>query len=166
LEARSTTERIAELAAEPVRGRLDVKHLRAIHRYIFQDIFAWAGEFRTLNISKGGNLFAHAPFIESELHRILGQLAGEKHLTGLTPSRFAERAAYYLGEINAIHPFREGNGRTQREFIRELGLKAGYEVDWSITTREEMIEASRVSHSTGRSDLFAKLLLDAIQKLV
>ena len=79
-------------------------------------------------------------------------------MAGLPADRFAERAAYYLGEVNAAHPFREGNGRTQREFIRELGLTAGHYLDWRKTAPEEMIEASRVSHVTGDASPFANII--------
>jgi len=74
------------------------------------------------------------------------------------PNTFAGRAAYFLGELNAAHPFGEGNGRTQREFIRELGLKAGHYIDWRAATAEEMIEASQLSHRSGDSSLFAKMI--------
>jgi cell filamentation protein len=70
----------------------------------------------------------------------------------------AGRAAWFLGEINAAHPFREGNARTQREFIREVGLQAGHYVDWRATTREEMTTASQLSHVSGDWSLFAKVL--------
>ncbi|HWF07035.1 MAG TPA: Fic family protein [Bryobacteraceae bacterium] len=68
-----------------------------------------------------------------------------RHLQAIHPADFARRAAYYLGEINAIHPFREGNGRAQREFIRGLALRNGFTCDWRKFSGEEMIEASRRS---------------------
>ena len=71
---------------------------------------------------------------------------------------FCERAAYYLGEINALHPFREGNGRAQREFIRELALEAGYEVAWDLVTQDEMFKASVASFHEGSSAAFAMIL--------
>jgi cell filamentation protein len=141
-EARSTHRRISELVDKPLSGAFDLSHLKAIHRYIFQDVYAWAGEFRTVNISKGGHLFALAPFLESFLTQTLGQLASEDFLVGLGADKFAGRAVYSLGELNAAHPFREGNGRTQREFVRELELRSGHYVDWRKTNREEIIEAS------------------------
>src|SRR5664280_2534055 len=129
LEARRTHWRIAELIEAPLSGAFDVAHLKAIHRYIFQDVYEWAGRFRTVNISKGGHLFGLAAFLEPALQHTLGKLAAGNGLASVDAERFAERAAYYLGELNAAHPFREGNGRTQREFIRELGLKAGHYID-------------------------------------
>ena len=82
----------------------------------------------------------------------------ESHLKGTGLGSFARRAGFYLGEINAIHPFREGNGRTQREFIRELGVEAGFLIDWSRTNREEMTAASRESFETGQSSGLAALI--------
>ena len=112
-----------------------------------------------MNISKGGHLFGFADFLESSLQQIRLKLAAENHLVGLDVDAFAGRAAYFLGELNAAHPFREGNGRTQREFLRELGLKAGHYIDWRAVTAEEMIEASQLSHRSGDSSLFTKMIL-------
>jgi len=161
-EARSTHRRLTELFEAPASGRFDTAHLKAIHRFIFQDIFEWAGQFRTVDISKGGHLFGRAAFLETALEKIFRKLADESHLAGLDQDRFAQRAAYYLGELNAAHPFREGNGRTQREFIRELALKAGHYVDWRRTAPEEMIEASHLSHVTGDAALFSKIMRKCI----
>ena len=146
----------------PPSGKFDTAHLKAIHRYIFQDVFDWAGQLRTVDISKGGHLFGRAAFLETALEQTFEKLAKEKFLAGLGEEKFVERAAYYLGELNAAHPFREGNGRTQREFLRELGLRAGHYLDWRRTTREEMIEASRLSHVTGDASLFANLIRKCI----
>jgi cell filamentation protein len=162
-EARRTHQRIAELIDSPLPGRFDIEHLKAIHRYIFHDVYEWAGEFRTVNISKGGQLFGHARFLEPALRPILEKLAAENHLANLNADIFAGRAAYFLGELNAAHPFREGNGRTQREFIRELGLQAGHYIDWGHTTAVATIEASRLSHASGDSALFARLIMRCIQ---
>jgi cell filamentation protein len=70
---------------------------------------------------------------------------------------------WFLGELNAAHPFREGNGRTQREFIRELGLKAGHYIDWRATTIEDMTNASQLSHVSGDGSLFARLLSECMR---
>ena len=158
-EARRTHRRIAELIDTLMPGRFDIAHLKAIHRYIFQDVYEWAGQFRTVNISKGGHLFGLADFLESSLQQVLLKLAAENHLVGLDIDAFAGRAAYFLGELNAAHPFREGNGRTQREFLRELGLKAGHYIDWRAVTAQEMIEASQLSHRSGDASLFIKMIL-------
>ena len=94
----------------------DSDYLRAIHRYLFGDVYDWAGEYRTVNISKG-SVFCMWPYIGEQLDALFGMLAGEGLLEGLPPEAMAARLAFYLGEINAIHPFREGNGRAQRAFV-------------------------------------------------
>jgi cell filamentation protein len=157
-EADSTFARLDELRVAPLKGRFDVAHLRAIHKYIFQDVFTWAGEFRTVNISKGGNFFGAAAFVGPALEDVLRKLPGENYLRQTDAQKFAVRAGFYLGEINAIHPFREGNGRTQREFILELAVQAGFRIDWRCISREQMIEASRVSFKTGNSAGLAALI--------
>jgi cell filamentation protein len=164
-EARQTHQRIAELIDKPLLGGFDVAHLKAIHRHIFQDVYEWAGKFRTVNMSKAGHLFGLAAFLEPAIQEILTKLAIEKYLVNLDAEMFADRAAYFVGELNAAHPFREGNGRTQREFIRELGMKAGHYIDWRATTAEEMIEASRLSHVSGDSSQFAEVILKCARRL-
>jgi len=115
--------------------------LKAIHKYLFGDIYEWAGKTRNVNISKG-NQFCPFQNIESEMHRIGAELKKEKFLQGLDKQLLAKRLAYYIGEINAIHPFREGNGRAQREFIKELAAKNGYMIQYDTVSELEMIEAS------------------------
>jgi cell filamentation protein len=160
-EADATARRLRQLTHKPLSGAFDGRHLQALHRHIFQDVFEWAGEFRTVNISKSGDPFAFHQHIGSCLDTLCGELKREGHLSGCNVERFATRAAYYFGEINAIHPFREGNGRTQREFIRELAVCSGLTIDWSRVSREEMIEASRRSlriDNTGLEQVLRKVL--------
>jgi cell filamentation protein len=130
-EAIATTRRTVELEHEPITGRFDTRHLQAIHHYSFQDVYEWAGDFRTVSISKSGDPFAFPQHIVSSLDKTCGELKNEWHLAGSDSQHFAIRGAYYLGEINAIHPFRDGNGRTQREFMREIAIHNGWMVDWS-----------------------------------
>jgi cell filamentation protein len=157
-EANATTARLAEFDAAPLNGRFDVGHLKAIHKYIFQDVYVWAGQFHTVNISKGRAMFAAATFVDSALEAILQKLSAESFLEGSDVESFARRAGFYLGEMNAIHPFRDGNGRAQREFIRELAVAAEFPIDWSKTDRDEMIAASRESLETGRSSRLSILV--------
>jgi cell filamentation protein len=161
-EAESSTRRIAELIRTPLPGRFDAKHVQAIHRSIFQDIYSWAGEFRTVQLAKDGHSFGAAAFIDSALHSLLAKLRAEALLKHVNIDTFARRAGFYLGEINAVHPFREGNGRTQREFIRELGLQAGFTIAWSHTTQEQMTTASHESFATGNSSRLAALIRSCI----
>jgi cell filamentation protein len=162
-EAEATSRRIVQLINAPVPGRFDTAQLKAIHKHVFQDVYAWAGQFRTVNISKGGNPFGAPAFVESALDDLLQKLSAENYLQAANPKVFASQAGFFLGEINAAHPFREGNGRTQREFIRELGLHAGFVVDWSRITRGQMTAASRESFRTGDSSRLAALIFAAME---
>ena len=137
--------RLVELQHRPILGSFDVAHLHAIHRYLFQDVYDWAGEIRSVTISKPGAMFPPPQHLRPSLDSLFRELAGEKFLKDLSAPAWANRAAYYLGEINAIHPFRGGNGRTQREFIRELAFAGGHSLVWADQTPEEMIDAAKRS---------------------
>jgi cell filamentation protein len=157
-EANATIARLVELDAAPLLGEFDLTHLKAIHRHIFQDVYDWAGEFRAVNISKGRHLFGAAAFVEPALRDVLSKLPKDQYLNGLAPKAFSTRAGYYIGEINAIHPFRDGNGRAQREFIRELAAQAGLVIDWSRVSRDQMLAASLKSFKTGENSGMAALI--------
>lgn len=156
IERLLTGARLLELYKKPLKGKFDVNHLKRIHFHIFQDIYSWAGQFRIVDISKG-TLFCHAEFIEKEVKKLLTQLKKENFLQGLETPRTIERAAYFLAEINAIHPFRDGNGRAQREFLRELMLSCGYHVDYSKIEPKAMIDVSIASYAGDNGPLI-KLL--------
>jgi cell filamentation protein len=156
-------EEIFDLQKYPVDGSFDSAHLKEIHRRIFQNIYPWAGEFRQVNLRRTASyFFALVQFMETNLKNTLAKLAAENHLKGLDAAAFSSRAAYYLGELNTIHPFREGNGRTQREFIRELADEVGYRINWNRVTREQMYAASIESHNLGKNDAFAALISSTI----
>ena len=161
-EAEATARRLIQLIHSAMPGRFDTAHLKAIHQRIFQDVYLWAGQFRTVNISKDGHLFGAAAFIEASLNGVLLQLYAEDYLRGADAEAFAKRAGFFLGEINAVHPFREGNGRTQREFIRQLALRAGFTIDWSRVERDRMTAASRQSFQTGDSSGLVALILKSM----
>src|SRR6202167_5054944 len=141
-EATFASVRSYELAENPLPGNFDLAHLQAMHRYLFQDVYEWAGQLRTIDIIKGGNRFANFAYIESAAKPIFKKLADEDFLAGQDAEQFSDRAAHYLGEINALHPFREGNGRAQREFISQLAYKNSYFIDWKNFTQADMVQAS------------------------
>ena len=162
IEAALVQRRALQLEDGGVTGAFDVPHLQEIHRFLFRDVFPWAGQFRVVNISKGSSNFGNAAFLDSALTELLAKLKAEDFFGGLSSESFAKRAAFYLGEINAIHPFREGNGRTQREFIRQLGLKNGHEVVWAGFTQEQMTRASILSHTKGDASGLEAIIQSAI----
>lgn len=157
-ESLATFKRILELEYKPLSGAFDVEHLRSLHRYIFQDIFSWAGEFRTVDMGKEVHWFCRPEFIGGVLSNLCEKLRSEDYLKNTDLQIFVQRAAYYLGELNAIHPFREGNGRAQREFLREIGLQAGYKINWSKVSREQMYSASEIGFKTGNHQPLIQIL--------
>jgi cell filamentation protein, protein adenylyltransferase len=126
-------------------------------------VYAWAGEFRTVNMAKGNSFFARPEYIVPGLQKVLNELASGHFLRGIDLQGFCGRAAYYMAEINALHPFREGNGRAQREFLRELAVEAGYELALDSVTKEEIGAASIASFQEGSSAGFAALLKKIIR---
>lgn len=131
-----------------------------IHKILFEDIYEWAGKIRTVDIAKG-TLFCRTFAIQNELERIFQELASEKYLSTYEEEELACKMAYFLSELNAVHPFREGNGRTQRLFMEIIAYKAGYHLDFTEVTDKEMIEASYESFNRNYSkinDIFIRAL--------
>src|SRR6267142_7029610 len=158
-EAVSTAQRISELSLNPISAAFDAAHLQRIHRHIFQDVYPWAGEFRTVDLRKEGEFwFCRCEFIGQSLIDLFSSLGVENKLKARAPQQFGSRAGYYMNELNAIHPFREGNGRAQREFIRELGLQAGMHVNWTRVTQREMDSVSKGGFQKGDHRLIGDLI--------
>ncbi|MCF6409965.1 Fic/DOC family protein [Pseudalkalibacillus salsuginis] len=143
--------RLAELHLEPLPGNFDLAHLRNIHKFLFQDIYDFAGNPRDEQITKDSTPFAHPLHLIENSNALFKQLKEEAYLLDLDVVQFSDRAAYYMAEINILHPFREGNGRTQREFIRQLALKNGYHLDWDKINGNKLLEASIKSSTTIRT---------------
>jgi cell filamentation protein len=128
---------------EPLpRGNFDYDHLKAIHSHFFYDIYDWAGQERAIDIAKGDSYFAHKQFISTEVNKLFYCLKQDNYLQDLQQKEFCKKLAYYFNEINAAHPFREGNGRTQRAFCDLIAENNGYRLDWSQVSKEEYTRAS------------------------
>ena len=118
--------------------------------------------FRTENIAKDYFQFAEWEYIENELTRLLSELKSENFLANLTKEKFAERLAYYWAELNVLHPFREGNGRTTREFLRQLSQKNGYILNLHKVSPKALFNAS-IKSIIDTSDL-EKYLYECLEK--
>ena len=134
--------KLMALSKRGITGKFDVSHFVSIHKFLFEDIYPFAGLFRTENIAKDYFQFAECEYIESELTRLLSELKSENFLANLTKEKFTERLAYYWAELNVLHPFREGNGRTTREFLRQLSLKNGYILNLHKISPQKLFNAS------------------------
>lgn len=141
-EARIVSIRDVQLARETLPGEYNLAHLQAFHKALFQDVYPWAGKIRTVNISKDRSMFAAWQFVEDETSSVLAALEDDNWLIGASREHFVNRLAHYYGELNVCHPFREGNGRTQRAFLRQLSAAAGWRLDWSALDKAGNIAAS------------------------
>jgi cell filamentation protein len=164
-EREITSLKLLLIREKPMRIKFDLNRLRAIHRFIFCDIYEWAGEIRTGEfLSKGKTLFCLGSYIESYSREFFVQLASKKWLRGLGKLEFIRELAYYMGEVNALHPFREGNGRTAREFFRQLSKSAGYDLDFGGVEKEKLLLADIAAFNREYSQLIA--ILDDIVTLL
>jgi cell filamentation protein len=161
-EGELSTLRSIEILENPIAGQFDLAHLQRIHLALFQDVYDWAGKIRTLDISRGNSRFANVRFIESAANDIFNKLARENWLRGLDVTALSKRLAHYLSEINALHPFREGNGRVQRIFISQLSQSAGYQLDYSDLEQEQIYQAMELAFNVDES-ILANLILERLE---
>ena len=153
-EAVSTAQR----SDEPLpNGRLSVAHYRAIHHHLFQDVFAWAGKFRTVRISKDKNAFCYPENISREMKNLFSDLKRQNYLRGLSNEDFVAPAAHFLATLNSIHAFREGNGRTQTSFLVLLADQAGHPLDLDKLIPAQFLAAMVASFHGDEHPLFEEL---------
>lgn len=154
--------RLYQLQKHPVKGSFDFAHLCNIHHHIFQDVYDWAGELRTVNIAKK-SLFCLVQHMTGYAQTIFPAYYNDCMRAKDNPEEFIHVLAEHYADLNALHPFREGNGRSQREFCRELCLKCGYLFDLTNTCRDEMLQASIDSlekgDNTGLEIIFRKCVI-------
>ena len=130
----------------PIGARYDLTHLRALHRHLFQDVYPFAGDLRTVDLRKAddpGGWFYPAARLTQGADVTFAALAQDKHLRGRDREGFIAGLARHLDAVNHLHPFREGNGRTQRIFFSQLSGRAGYLLRWDRISAEENAAASR-----------------------
>jgi cell filamentation protein len=150
-------------------GQFDSNYLHALHHYIFQDVYPWAGRTRGDGIEINGQviealplfakeqtMFTLSPRVNQQLDDLLEQI-DKTGFASMTRSEFTRQAAFILGRLNAIHPFREGNGRTQRAFVDALAHLAGHVLAWDVISRERMISVS-VDSAQGQPEPMERLL--------
>ncbi len=176
VESRLVAARIYELTlGHGPKGRFDAAHLKAIHRHLFQDVYEWAGRTRNerVRLSDGtiatepvirkasGAAFLAGGLIADALDDVAARLRAAGYHVGLPRAEFAVRAADLMAELNAIHPFREGNGRAQRAFVTALARRAGYGLDFTVVSKERMIQAS-IAANEHRDPTLMRRLFDEI----
>jgi len=127
-------------------GDFDLAHLQAIHRHLFQDVYDWAGAIRETEISKGGSQFQFRQYIETGMTDVHRRIRSHAYLKNLSSPSFADLAGEIIGDVNYVHPFREGNGRTQMHYLKQLCAQAGHAIDLTLIDKCTWMNASRQAH--------------------
>ena len=161
LESHITLAKIAMLQKESIQGEFDFEHYKAIHRFIFEDLYEWAGKIRTVNISKKGTRFAKYDEIEKLAEACFNHLKNCNYFRNMDIETFVENLTDLYCVTNYLHPFREGNGRTQRVFLTEVALNAGYEMNFSDIDTDELMIAT-IQAANGVDTNLKNMLLKAI----
>lgn len=154
---------LAEVSLDNIPHTVNLAELQKIHQALFRKIYDWAGELRTVNIRKGSQeYFLDYTYLENGASFVFNNLRQEKCLQNLDRETFIRRLAYFYEQVNFIHPFREGNGRTQRIFWQKVANEAGYRIDWSKVIGNELDNASLI----GRTKQNLKPLEEMFTKIV
>ena len=152
----------AEWTARPMAESFDFAHYKAIHQFLFSDLYDWAGQIRTVNISKKGTNFCPAGEIEPQAKLIFEWLKEQDYFKGLPHDAFVEEITDFYCTTNYLHPFREGNGRTHRAFLTQLIRSAGYDLNWSEVDGDLLMIAT-IQAAQGVTDLLRQVLGQAIK---
>ena len=141
---------ISQIALANIPRTNDLAELQAIHKALFSKIYDWAGQLRIVDIKKGSEEFflSFAEF-DTGTTFVFGELQKENYLKGLEQEKFIERLSYFYEQLNYIHPFREGNGRTQRVFWSRVAKDAGYAISWKDVVGDELDKASQIGREKG-----------------
>ena len=134
-----------ELLKNPIKGNFSKAHLMNIHKFIFEDIYSFAGKIRREQISKADTMFYPPNLIDRELDKVFTKIKEKNMLKETDEEKIFDNLAYVMAELNIIHPVREGNGRSIREFIRLMAKRMGYDLNWGNVDKEELLEASILS---------------------
>lgn len=136
--------KLATIRNHKMPEKFDSKRLKFIHNYLFCDIYEFAGKYREENITKDNFMFAQFQYIDENVNEILNKIDVE-NLKEMSFEEQIKKVSYYMTELNVLHPFREGNGRTIREFIRELLNELKLDIDFSKIEYEEIIRVSKLA---------------------
>ena len=148
LEAQIVFANELELEATSISRTNDLDEVLLIHKQLFKGVYDWAGKIRTVDIKKnddGAEFFLVVSKISGAANYVFAELAKENYLRQLPKDMFVKRLVHYYDQLNYIHPFREGNGRTQRVFWSRVARDAGYEINWDAIVGNENDEASRLA---------------------
>lgn len=158
VEADITFAKATILESNPISDKFDLEHYKAIHRFLFEDIYDWAGTFRTVDMAKRGTSFCSEDQLEDVARNCFDRLAENNLFSDLDRDEFVDAIVDFYCVTNMLHPFREGNGRTQRIFISQLIHHNGYDFDFSDIDSDDLMIAT-IQAANGVTD-FLKQLFD------
>lgn len=162
VEADITKLRISQWELNPLADTFDFTHYKAIHTHLFSDLYNWAEQVRTVNLSKRGTRFCPAQEIKTRAELIFARLRQLDFLRGMEHGSFVEELTDFYCSTNELHPFREGNGRTQRLFLSQLVRNAGYTLNFSEVDGDLLMFAT-IQAAQGVINLLKELLGAAVR---
>ena len=160
-ESLKVSKRIEELFERPIKIK-NSESLQKIHHYLFQDVYIWAGKVRTVNISKNGKPFFDGERFDTAFSYVNTLITDYRKINKTDKKQIAEKLAEILDNVNFLHPFREGNGRTQREFLRLLALEKGFALNLNPADNKNIYER----YMKGAIESDVKILTELIQELI
>ncbi|MBV6483559.1 MAG: Adenosine monophosphate-protein transferase VbhT [Flavobacteriales bacterium] len=160
-ESGAVTKRVQELYDNPIKIK-DTTSLFAVHQHLFQDIYVWAGKKRIVEISKNGKQFFPTSHFDNAFRYVDTLISEYKKVRKTDKQALARKLAEILDNVNYLHPFREGNGRTQREFLRLLALEKGLSLNLNPPDNTEVYER----YMQGTIDSDVPKLTDLIFELI
>ena len=161
IESVISSARYAEWINTPHTAAFDFDHYKAIHHFLFSDLYEWAGEVRTVNISKKGTAFTPADNIENQADLIFKRLRERSYFKGMAHDEIVEEIVDFYCVTNILHPFREGNGRTQRVFLTQLIRNAGYDINFADMDTDLLMRAT-IQSAQGGTDLLKQIFAESI----
>lgn len=161
IEADITFAKTSKLEEIPLKGNFDLEHYKSIHKFLFEDLYSWAGELRKINISKKGTNFANADELEYLCTECFQRLKENNYYRNTDFDSFVENIVDLYCTLNILHPFREDNGRTERIFISQLIRFNGYDIDFSDIDTDYLMFAT-IQSSQGITDNLVNLFKENI----
>lgn len=158
-----TTVQSLKFELEPFLGEMDFEYYKRVHRFLFESLYDWAGEIRTVNLSKQHTTFCPIDEMESLATAIFSRLKKRNYLYGLSKNDFLSELVDLYISLNYLHPFREGNGRVQRLYLRQLAQRAGYRLNFAGVDSDRMMIAT-IHAASGISDTLYQVFEEIVEK--
>ena len=143
-ETKMVALKLASIDKADFKRTYDEEHLKAIHKYLFEDVYDFAGQYRLENITKDNFIFSQYQYIDENIKEVFKK-TNIQSLEDLAFEELIIKLSDFMTDLNVLHPFREGNGRATREFIREFLDKLGFEINWFEIDYNDILRASMLA---------------------